>query len=276
MSVQLIAALREEIDRKHQAALAALATLSGYLGEPSTVAVPANPPSPPVKEGEDEDDHILATDPIGKRDCSRIGLIPYRCERLLLLLNQLGPLTKPEIVEHLKLSQCQTYYILGRSAIVSVGGKYGACRVSDVWDEQDTAMFGEPKISTGSPYGTEARRMQPKADEPNGSDAAEDDHEEKPIEEEPAEEEPAEEEAAEESDGTSIDERRENADQFKPIVEKTEKWLRSEEHPRYKACQLCDSKFHKELICVANDHHGTAVMCRPCARRAGHFPPSVL
>jgi hypothetical protein len=277
MTNEVIEALREEIQRKYLGALLALDTLSGYLGE-SPAQSNCPPPDQPATASQPHPSLSLyentATDPVAKRKSPRNEPPKMRGERCLLVMNQIGPMSIDDLAAEIGAKSFTTRYAMQKTAVVNAGEhelKYGASRVSSLWTAEDAAMFGEPKVFEGTPYGREAV-LAAKADwngEQEPVDAAEDDQEEEPIEDEPSEDD-------DDTEETSTDERRENADQFKPIVEKTEKWLRSEEHPRYKACQLCDSKFHKELICVAIDHHGTAVMCRPCARRAGHFPPSVI
>lgn len=198
---------------------------------------------------DEDDDHDLPwtkLDPIAKRKSPKGGLVSVRSERILLILNQLGPMLMGEIQNHLGSTECQTRYAAGKACIVIDGNLYAAGRVSKFWNASDEAMFGPPKVSVGMPWGTEARQTI-ESPRDNDSDDARDE---------------------EDSDeGSDEDER--------PVVEeRSERWLRSEKHPELVKCDLCDSRFSRELICVAKDYNGEVVMCRPCARRAGHNPPA--
>lgn len=208
-------------------------------------ATPEQPPPAPANEDDDFDDEKPATDPIGKRVTDPNELVDRRCERIMLVLNQLGPLYVYDLVEHCKSTACRIRYALGRTGIVVVGNKYAASRVSALWGDEDEAMFGPPKVSTdGKAYGNEALRESRRKEAADAAEQSDDEPDADVIHNEPP-----------------------------PVVQKTETWMRSDEHPEHKACQLCDSEFRSELICVATDYHGTSVMCQPCARRAGFSAP---
>lgn len=199
-------------------------------------------------QGEEWDDlQPEKLDPIAKRK-SRGGLVSWRSERILLILNQLGPMLMCDIQRHLEASACQTRYAAQKGCIVIDGNLYAAGRISKLWNADDEAMFGKPKISVGIPWGKESEETiePPRELAAIGEDADEE------QDEDPAEQ-----------------------DNEPPVIEeRSERWLRSEKHPELTKCDLCDSKFNRELICIAKDYNGEVVMCRPCARRAGHNPPA--
>lgn len=280
-----VASIREEIERKHREALGALDTLGPYLKdapkpEPKVIAPVVSPPrvekAPPAAvekkpdptayyppdddEPDDEEDDESPDDdvsselekpPLDKR-ASRWGEhVNDRGERLLLILNQLGPQRSAELArlisgEKHSYSAQNVLYALRGLPTSRDGEKWVAGRISKIWTDEDTAMFGEPKFSAAS-------------DEPT---------------EQAAEEEPEEEEAEEQEEPAegSLDGKEADPTERKAVVEASQRWVHSEDHT-HSGCDLCDSLFRNELICIASDYRGTKIMCKPCARRAGFTPP---
>ena len=231
--IELPARVFDEIDAAKKKAEAASA--SGTIEEEDPDAWMDLPPKP--------------TDPIGKR-ISGNELIESRAERVLLVLNQLGPTSMSQLARAIGQSDMVVRYAMKKlpGAFVRVGSngsKWAATRVSDKWADVDEAMFGKPQVVAPD-------AEEPEDDVPKGDDAESEDDDVLPM---------APDLPTDAEDGPNI-------------VEEKVEWLNAGQHREYGECHLCDSKFasHEE-ICVAKDKYGKSVMCKPCARRAGYQPP---
>lgn len=207
-----------------------------------------------------------ATDPIGKRR-SPNEAVTKRIERIILFLNQVGKAQFSSIWGAIQQSDGTARYAMRRGGVFTAGNNsYAAGRISTLWDGQDAAMFGLPKVVDRHYSDDEAlpwQQCEEKIEEPAAPELLPRPHPH--IAKPPAVKPPAVKQPEEPDDAPA---------DAPPIPTKTEEWLKAGDHPEYETCDLCDSPFSQfEDICVAVDFHGKKVMCKPCARRANHSPP---